>query len=113
MCQAVFANECLEVIGDELRAIVADDSMCHSEVLFSPFGNDHFDVKFLHRLTQFPVDDVATESIEHRDQEVKRPTRVDVADVNMPILVDFRWLDEACNLLAGGGHFCGPNAQRS
>lgn len=48
------------------------------------------------------MDDVATESIEHGDQEIKRPTRVDMADVNLPILVDFRWLNDACILLAGG-----------
>jgi len=51
----------------------------------------------------FPVDNVSTESIEHRDQEEECPTSVDVADVNMPFLVVFRWLNEACALLAGGG----------
>ena len=46
--------------------------------------------------------DVSTESIEHRYQEVKRPASVDVADISMPFLVDFRWLNEACAFLAGG-----------
>jgi len=46
--------------------------------------------------------DVSTESIEHRYQEVKRPAGVDVADISMPFLVDFRWLNEACAFLAGG-----------
>ncbi len=45
---------------------------------------------------------VSTESIEHRYQEVKRPAGFDVADINMPLLVDFRWLNEACAFLAGG-----------
>jgi hypothetical protein len=48
------------------------------------------------------MDNVSTEAIEYRYQEVKRPADVDVADINMPFLVDFRWLNEACAFLAGG-----------
>jgi hypothetical protein len=48
------------------------------------------------------MDNVSTEAIEYRYQEVKRPAGVDVADINMPFLVDFRWLNEACAFLAGG-----------
>ncbi len=46
------------------------------------------------------MDNVSTEAIDHRYQEVKRPIGVDVADINMPFLVDFRWLNEACAFLA-------------
>jgi hypothetical protein len=48
------------------------------------------------------MENVSTESIEHRYHEVKRPAGVDVADFNMPFLVDFRWLNEACAFFAGG-----------
>ena len=48
------------------------------------------------------MDNVSTEAIEYRYQEVKRPAGVDVADINMPFLVDFRGLNEACAFLAGG-----------
>ena len=55
------------------------------------------------------MDNVSTEAIEYRYQEVKRPAGVDVADINMPFLVDFRWLNEACAFLAGGH---APTAKR-
>ena len=48
------------------------------------------------------MDNVSTEAIEYRYQEVKRPAGVDVTDINMPFLVDFCWLNEACAFLAGG-----------
>jgi hypothetical protein len=51
MCQTIFATESLEVIGDELRAIVADNSRLDSRVLFNPFGYDQFDIQFLHGFT--------------------------------------------------------------
>ena len=44
----------------------------------------------------------STESIEHRYQEIKRSAGVDVADINIPFLVDFRWFNEAFAFLAGG-----------
>jgi hypothetical protein len=48
------------------------------------------------------MDNVSTDAIEQRYQGLKRPAGVDVADINMQFLVDFRWLNEACDLLAGG-----------
>jgi hypothetical protein len=48
------------------------------------------------------MDNVSIDAIEYRYQEVKRPAGVDAADINMPFLVDFRWLNEACAFLDGG-----------
>jgi hypothetical protein len=45
--------------------------------------------------------DVATIAIEHGNQEIERSANVDVTDVNMPFLMDFRWLNVACAFLAG------------
>ena len=101
MRQAILANEFLEVLSDELRAIVADDSRLHARVLFSSSCNHQLDVLFCHRLAKFLMNDVATETIEYGYQEVERAANVDVADVHMPFLVDFRWLNEACAFLAG------------
>ncbi len=48
MCQTIFANECLEIIGDKLRAIVADNPRLDSRVLFNPFGYNQFGMQFLY-----------------------------------------------------------------
>ena len=45
------ANELLEVVSDELRAIVGDDSRLGFQVLFLGSLQDHFDIGF----SQTPV----------------------------------------------------------
>jgi hypothetical protein len=46
------------------------------------------------------MNNVSNESIKHRDEEVEYSAGVDVTDVDMPFLADFRWLDVACTFLA-------------
>lgn len=49
------------------------------------------------------MNDVPTEAIEHRDQIVKRAARIDVRDVDMPVLVRFERLLETTSLGGGSG----------
>jgi hypothetical protein len=46
-----------------------------------------FDVLFGHALAQFPVDDESAAAIQHAHQIVKRAADVDVADIDVPVLV--------------------------
>src|SRR5438876_10442551 len=59
------ANELLEVASDELRAIVGDDSRLGFQVLLLGSLQDHFDIGFSHRLTQIPMHEETTESIQN------------------------------------------------
>ena len=88
------ANELLEIAGNELRPIVRDDSRFRLQVFFLGSLQDHFDVSLPHRLAQLPMQEEATEPIQNATQVVERATKVDVVDIDMPVLVRLQGLRE-------------------
>ena len=56
------------IAGDELRAVITDDPGRHAGMLLQCRLTDDFDIQFRHRLSQFVVHDVATVSVQNRDQ---------------------------------------------
>lgn len=103
MSDACQADELFEVMGDELRAIVADNARFFAGILLQGFLQDDFNVLFGHGLAQFPVDDEPAGPVEHAGQVIKRAINVDIGHTHMPPLV--RWP----RLLRNLGH---PSAVR-
>lgn len=85
----------LEVFGDKLGSVVADDSRTRDGELFQGGLENDFDLCFGHGSADFPVDDVATGAINDAAQVVERPSDVQIADVHMPMLMRLQWLHEA------------------
>ena len=101
MRHAADANELLEIPGNELRAIVGDNTRPGVRESFSASLNDLLDVGLGHRLAQLPVDDEPAAAIEQAAQVVEGAGDVDVGDIDVPVLVGPQRLDEA--LALGGG----------
>ena len=60
------ADELLEVLGDELGTVVADDAWMDAGELFTGTQDDGLHVAFLHFGADVPVDDEAAEAVERR-----------------------------------------------
>ncbi len=103
------ADELLEVLGDELRAVVTDDARRDAGILFAGALDDGFHVGFLHFLADFPVNDAAAVAVEEGAEEVKGAGDVEVADIDVPVLVGVEGLDKASAFLGDGGR--GPGQQ--
>ena len=71
--------------------------------LFAGALDDGFHVGFLHFFADFPVDDEAAAAIEDGAEEVERAGDVEVADIDMPVLVGLEGLDEAGAFLGDVG----------
>ena len=93
--EAFLAHELGEVLGDELRAVVADHPRVRVGIALQRPGDRDLDVALLHREPEFVMDDVARVTVDDRDQEQERAVEVDVLDVHMPVLVDPERLVEA------------------
>ncbi len=100
------ADELLEVLGDELGAVVGDDAWRDAGVSFAGALDDGFHVGFLHFFADFPVDDEAAAAVEDGTKEVEGAGDVEVADIDVPVLVGLERLDEA-------GAFFGDAGRRS
>lgn len=95
MCHARDANELLEVTCDELWPIVGDDTRLCIRVLFLGSFENHLDVGLPHRLSQIPVHDGTTVSIQNAAQVIEGPAHVDIGDIDMPMLMRLERLLEA------------------
>ena len=104
------ADELLEVLGDELRAVVGDDARRDAGERFAGALEDGFHVGFLHFLADFPVDDEAAAAVEDGAEEVKGAGDVEVADIDVPVLVRLQGLDEAGAFLGGRGRVPGQES---
>ena len=62
MRHAADADKLLEILGDELRAVVADDPRRLAGKLFAGALEDRLDIQFGHLLADFPVHDVSADS---------------------------------------------------
>lgn len=105
MCCADQSNELLEVSGEELWSVVADDAGMLSRKLLQSLLQDEFDLELLHGFAEIPVDDESAHAIEDGDQEVERSLDIDVGDIDVPVLVSLERLHESGSLLGGGVAF--------
>src|SRR4051794_35571543 len=80
-------DELLELLGDELRAVVRDDPGLGVRVPFARPLDDRLDVGLGHTLADLPVDDEPAAAVEQAAGVEERPGDVDVRDVDVPVLV--------------------------
>ena len=63
---------------------------------------DGFNLALLHGFADFPVDDGPAIAVENAAQEVESAGNVEVADIDVPVLVRLEGLHEASAFFAGG-----------
>ena len=97
------ADELLEILGDELGSVVGDDPRPLVGPGFAGALEDGFDVFFLHFFADFVVNDVSAAAVEDGAEEVESAGDIEVADIDVPVLVWLEGLDEAGPLLGGFG----------
>src|SRR6516162_9936447 len=86
------ANELLEVLSDELRPVVGNDSRSNARILlFGTFQND-FNIGLRHRLPQIPMNQETAVAVQDAAQVVERRANVQVGNIDMPMLVRLRRL---------------------
>ncbi len=81
------AHEFLEILRDELRAIVRDDPWFRAGVLFTCTLRNTLDVQFGHRFTYFPMHDGAAFPVQQGAQVIKRARNVEVRNIDVPMLM--------------------------
>ncbi len=64
MRQVVDSNKFFEVLGYELRTVIADDSRPDTGMFFDGFCDYQFDIELLHCLPNLPMNDVTAEPVE-------------------------------------------------
>lgn len=84
-----------------LRAVVADDPRLGARVFLQGPLHDRLHVRFRHRFTDLPVDDVPAEPVQHAGQVIKSPRHMDVGNIHMPVVVSRQRLHEARAFLRG------------
>ena len=105
------ADELLEVLGDELGAVIGDDARPGIRVGFTGALDNGFHVGFLHFLADFPMHDEAAGAVEDTAKEVERAGDVEVADIDVPVFVGFQRLDEACAFFGDVGRWPGQESR--
>ena len=70
-----------------------------------------FHVGFLHFLADFPVNDVSAAAVEHGAEEVKRAGDVEVADIDVPVLVGLEGLDKTGAFLGNARRLPGQQSR--
>ena len=99
VCHAAQTDILLEVARDELRTVVGDHPRSSVRVALPGPLQDQFDLRFGYPLgdavAKIPLHDTAAVPIEHATQVVERAADVDVADIDMPMLVRQQGLKEA------------------
>src|SRR5580658_2413980 len=88
-------NEFLEVLGDELRPVVANDPGPGLRMLFARLLQHDLGVGFLHRLAYFPMHDITAGPVQNRAQVVKGAANIDERKVDVPMLVRLERLHKA------------------
>ncbi len=96
------SDELLEVAGEELGSVVADDAGMFAWELLQGLLQDQFDLEFLHGFAEIPVDDESAHSVQDRDQEIEGSLDVDIGDVDMPVLMGLEGLHEAGSFFGRG-----------
>ena len=100
MCHAGNTDKFLEILGDKLWPVVGDDSWpCIWEFLLGSLQDD-LHIRLCHLLSDFPVNNVTTASIEKTAQVIERTAKVDVRNVHMPVFMRLERLNKARTLEA-------------
>ncbi len=97
------ADELLEVLGDELRTVVADDAWPGVWIGFAGALDDGFHVAFLHFVADFPMDNEAATTVEERAEKVIGAADLEMTDIDVPVFVAAKRLDESGAFLGGLG----------
>ena len=97
MCRAC-PDECLEISGDELWAIIRDNPRTCIGVLLPRTLHDGLDIGFCHRLSDLPMHDVSTVSVQQGAQIVEGAADVEIRNVDVPVAMRSQWLYEPCAL---------------
>jgi hypothetical protein len=98
MRHATEPDELLEILGNELRAVVRDDPRLYIRVSLSCPLDDRLYIRLGHRLPDFPVHNETAAAIMQAAQVKERPGNIDVENVNVSMLVKFQRLLEAFTL---------------
>src|SRR5258708_11372583 len=88
-------DELLEVLGDELRAVVRDDPGPRVGESFPGPLDDRLNLGLGHARADLPVDDEPAAAIEQAAEVEERAGDVDVRDIDVPVLVGPQGLHEA------------------
>src|SRR5258706_9891503 len=88
------ANEFLEVLRDELGAVVRDDTWPFVGMRLVGARQDALDVGLGHLLADLPVHDGAAGPVEDGAQIVECAAKVEVGDVDVPMLMGAQRLHE-------------------
>src|ERR1700739_3487376 len=95
MSYSAYHDEFLEVLGDELWAVVRDDPGPRVGMPLAGPLDDRLDLGFGHALTDLPVDDEPAASVEQAAEVEECAGDVDVGDVDVPVLMHPERLLEA------------------
>ncbi len=95
------ADELLEVACYKLGAVVGNDARSRIRVLLTRSLKNNFYVEFLNFLADLTVYDGTAKDIENDAHEVKSSANVEIADVDMPVLMRFEGLVKAGSFLRG------------
>lgn len=95
MGHAADADELPEVPGEELEAVIDEDTRRGAGELFASVLEDGFNVAFLHFVAESPVNDEAAPAVEDGADEAKRAGAVEVTDIDMSVFVGLQGLDKA------------------
>ncbi len=94
-------HKLLEILGNKLRPVVTDDPGIHSRKLLSCPLDDDLDICLLHALSDLPVHNRSTVSVQHSTQVVEGPTNIYIANIYVPVLMRLGRMLEAFSLLGG------------
>ena len=97
------ADELLEILGDELGTVVADEARRNVWVKFAGALDNGFHVDCLHFFADFVVDDGTAIAVENRTNEVERAGDIEIAEVDVPLLMGFERLHKAGAFLGDVG----------
>ena len=104
----------LEVLCDELRPVVGNDSRFNARILlFGTLQND-LDVSLGHPFAKIPMNQETAVAVQDAAQVVERRANVQVGNINMPMLVRLRRLFKTRPFLASASvRFQPTNSDRS
>src|SRR5215204_7585992 len=88
-------DECLEVFGYELGSIVGDDTRPEARIGFMCALQDDLGIGFLHGGANVPGKNGSGAAVEDRAKIVEGASKVDVGEVDMPVVMGLDGLNEA------------------
>lgn len=80
-------DEFLEILGDELRAVVRDDPRPGFGVLFFGTLHNNLHIPLRHLFPDFPMDDKTAAAVEQAAQIIKGATDIQIRHINMPMFM--------------------------